>query len=360
MSSCSNQDQISILHSSNIASDIISFPLDSTQSYKLRFITQYEEDGIEYFITLDDNHPAFISIYDLVNRNLLKKIPLTYDGPNGVGIPTGLVVVSLDSIYVISNYLISLVDVQGLVMDRHRTIEDGMNHSSEGGMLCGYTFSPCTVIDKHLYCPSIPDRNPFTNEFFDGYALMSMDTEEKDIEFKYSYPEQHKNDYLLPEMVFFGIAYRDSNAIFSFSVSDSLYIYNLHDNIKTSRYARSILADKPPNKYRGSKDLEERWDYIRTNRTYSDIIYDKYRQKFYRFVSHPLNEEEMAKNTQLRRVSIITFNKHFEIQSECMMESGRYDTNRYFCSKDGFYVSLMNDDSPYINEDKWYFQKIEL
>ncbi len=360
--SCSRSNSIPIVDSSDVASDIVSFPLDTTQYHKLKYITQYEEDGVEYLVTLDHRNPSFISIYNLKDRKLLKKIPLAYEGPNGVGIPEGLVIVSLDSIFVISpdNYLVSLVDGDGRMLFRHRIIDEGVEYSREGGMLRGQSHAPCMIRDEILYCPSFPDRDPFKNEYYDGSVLMLIDIFNREQVFKYSYPKEYKDDYLVVEMIFFGIAYIDSDVVFSFSISDSLYIYNLEKDIYVTKYAGSQLSPRAPDKYRGSRDLDERFIYMRNSRMYGRLIYDEYRQKYYRYVYHPLDKEDCADNTIENPVSIITLNKDLEIINECLLQTGRYDKRRSFCSKDGFYISLMNDRSPYLNEEKWYFEKLNL
>ena len=93
---------------------------------------------------------------------------------------------------------------------------------------------------------------------------------------------------------------------------------------------------------------------------YSHIMYDKYRNIYYRFVEMPC---ELADNEtpydesapKAREFSVIILNDKFEIIGETKFPGNKYFYKMSFVGKDGLYISENNLANPEFDENKLVF-----
>jgi hypothetical protein len=150
----------------------------------------------------------------------------------------------------------------------------------------------------------------------------------------------------------FSTTYNGANFIYSFAISDSLYLVEKSGSLKgflanTKLSNKSILPMlKPNNNY----DLE----YVLENIQYSGIIYDKYRDVYYRFVMHPIpykDDNGGINNFHSKPISIVLLNKSLEIIGETKLEDNKFTLSMYFVGKEGLFVSNSNPDNNLIDEN---------
>ena len=84
----------------------LEIPLDTRTSYRTNSLTYWIDSmhcqQTEYLVQLERNIPA-IHFYDLEKKQLSHSIVLIEEGPQGVGIPGGVKLLSKDSILIISD-----------------------------------------------------------------------------------------------------------------------------------------------------------------------------------------------------------------------------------------------------------------
>lgn len=155
------------------------------------------------------------------------------------------------------------------------------------------------------------------------------------------------------------------NLFIRFFYDEDIYITNPeHDSIFTQK-AKSKYIDKvSPLGYQPD-------NLIQSNKIncevpmYRNLIYDEYREVYYRLV-YP--QTEMEKNEDYYEVfqfgrkafSIIILNKDFEIIGETLFPEYTYVSGMMFVRKDGLYISDSHYKNPSFNENVLSFRRFEL
>lgn len=95
---------------------------------------------------------------------------------------------------------------------------------------------------------------------------------------------------------------------------------------------------------------------------YGDIIYDEYRQLYYR-IAYPkdsLKEGESLSDMMQSgrtRFSIIILDKDLNVVGETMFPENLYRSNLYYIEKDGLYISSNHYKNSHYNEDNLSFDR---
>lgn len=286
------------------------FPIDNFTSYKTMFINTFiDEQGVEQMIFLGMNKPSIL-FYDIQSRKLINEIPLENEGPNGVGKPSGLLYQSKDSIFVFSSYKATLIDSYGKVIRNYPTLKAQEKPNINTGILCPYTIAPPLSMGSKILINTAPDRNVYQSSYFDGSTRLSINIKTGDIKYFESYPQEYKGKVWGVNATNFSTTYNGANFIYSYVISDSLYFVEKSGLskgflAKTKFSKKSIL---PMQKTSYDNDLE----YVLGNIQYAGIVYDKYRDVYYRFVKHPLpykNDNGEINSFHSKPISIIVLNK---------------------------------------------------
>ncbi|GAA5039137.1 hypothetical protein GCM10011506_37940 [Marivirga lumbricoides] len=349
-----------------VESHDVFFELDKETSLKTSFITILEkEKDSSILVYLNEQKPA-IYFYDINNQKLLNQILLHKEGPNAVGTPTGLFIQSMDSIYVISSsyYRVTLINGLGEAIRTYRLLGDDKPNVNTG-MLRPFTISPPVVIDKKMYFNVAPDRDVYDKSYYNGNVNLVLNLNNGDFEYFNSYPKEFNDGVWGVAAVNFSSAFvkHKNQFVYSFSISDSIYVFDV-DNKKIKGYlskTSSLTAPqepmrKPSNQY----DLR----YALQATYYDGIIYDKYREVYYRFVRHPLSlqEDESPNFYDFHRkpISVIILDRKFNKIGETKLKNNTYQSFMYFLSKDGLYISNSNPNNPDVKEDKAGFTCFKL
>lgn len=157
----------------------------------------------------------------------------------------------------------------------------------------------------------------------------------------------------------FSYADTGNEVVVSFRQYDSLFVSSDFKHIRTynakSRYFPSIR----PQPYNAYKDLLV-WlqeEYLKPR--YHHLIYDKYRDVFYRFALMPYQFPKGKLPTgdaSGQEFSVIILNNKYEIIGETKFPGNTYHYRMCFVGKKGLYLSLNNQENPNFDEDKLEFQ----
>lgn len=140
----------------------------------------------------------------------------------------------------------------------------------------------------------------------------------------------------------------EKNIIYSFPCYKNLIIFNYRNineiEIKGSKY----LDDFPPKPFNiDSTDNKYAYLYRIDKPHYVSIIYDPYRNRYYRIVAHAqqLYDSNGRQNEDDDRShSIMIFDENFKIIGEQEFEKGEYNFFYTFVTKKGLLVALNTDD----------------
>ena len=101
---------------------------------------------------------------------------------------------------------------------------------------------------------------------------------------------------------------------------------------------------------------ESEWDHYRLNYMYEGIIYDQYRNCYYRFVSLPKTKEDLGsgdlKTSRIKDIAVIILDEDFNKIGETIIPQ-EYSNMIYFVSKGG--LNLLNLKKNLADEDNMHF-----
>ena len=334
-----------------VASDKqLSFALDpNTKTFILALFPFTDETGKEY-LTFQNQDQNEILFYDMNSRKLEFKVKPAYEGPNGVGQVLGYYVHTIDSIFLTISGTNEIV-----LVNRNAEIKDKINYerAEDGTLLTDFcsissVYQPIIMIDKEMYimsgCNRWLEKDPIS-------AVINL--EDKTIHaLPYYYPSFPGADNKAKRA---GIeehlsrCFEGKHFVYSFHFDETIYIASQdHDSIKEVK-VKSKYIDKV-------RLLDDYGNLTITdaceNPNYGNLLFDKYRNVYYR-IAYPETEiEKEVKGLELlqygrKNFSIIILDKNFNIIGETLFPDYTYNSTVMFVREDGLYIS----DSHYLNPD---------
>ena len=147
----------------------------------------------------------------------------------------------------------------------------------------------------------------------------------------------------------------------SFTGYDSIMVT---DDLKQVRWYNG--KSRHLNRMRPKVYEADSFDWLREateNPSYHNIMYDKYRDVYYRIVELPYElkpNESPFDEPRGREFSIIIFNKDFNIIGETKFPGNKYFYKMSFVGRDGLYISENNLANPEFDENKLVFACFKL
>lgn len=275
---------------------------------------------------------------------------------NALESTTSISVYSLDSIWIFLEKLntLFLIDRNGCINLKYdfTSILDTANFA-----FANYSFSPFKVYNNNIvFTTPYKDVILNTNEKFLRYFERKSDVLIKvnsdciiSCKFISNFPSEYKKkmyDDFYPSRCF----NKENQIVYSFAYSDSIYLYNSKGLLNTFP-AKSKYVDKFT-EFDLSKSMDA--NYVRTkafeNPKYSDIVYDTYRNCYYRVVKHSttmqMNEWELKKKND-SNWSILVIDSTFKVVSEVLIPRSKYEMGCLLPTEAG--LLIYNNNSSYIN-----------
>lgn len=343
-----------------------SFNLDSNTKNSIYFLAPYtHKDGKEY-LTFQNGKKNEILFYDINTSQLSFKIEPEIDGNNGVGRFLGYYIQNLDSIY-LTNY-----DFQEIaIIDKNAIVKDKVNYekADNGTPLSFFCFithvyRPATVIGRKMYIYSGPNR---WVENAPVAAILDLDT--KSIQaLPFTYPQYEgskvkrkqygwENDY--------SRCFDGKRFIYSFDYEEDLYVTSSinHDSIYRVKAKSKFIpqVNWPP-------EFGYDPDRLCTNPRYGNMLYDKYRNVYYR-IAYPKTEinwaKEKVRSMELleyggKSFSIIILDKDLNYIGETKFQDYTYNSKLILIMKDGIYISNSHYMNPNFSDDLLSFVRFDL
>ena len=359
----------------------IVLPVDENTYYLSKSIFQFEEDNKEYLLfgNLEKRQHELL-IYDIEKQNLHKRIPLEKEGPNGVPGIWGCIPFFDSKTFLVSQHnsgRMSIIDGEGNVVQKYsmrqssdKTKRIGLWVDSRFGVSFFYT--PSFIKDSIVY---------FSNGIFIQYKInQRLDREVwKTIPMFNSlnlknghihtlpikYPDIFEDDVKVPAgggyEFTYDYNYKQERLVCSLTGYDSIMVT---DDLKQVRWYNGksrYLKSMRPKVYEA-----DGFDWLREateNPAYHNIMYDKYRDVYYRIVELPyeLKQNESPFDTPTgREFSVIIFDKDLNIIGETKFPGSKYFYKMSFVGRDGLYISENNLANPEFDEDKLVFACFKL
>lgn len=368
--SCKNQqniDEYTLIPSGGI----ISFEVPNDCKNSTSCLQYYSDSSGETFLCYLNDDFNKILFYEFSTQNLSSEIEMPQRGPNGVGGIRSFVVHNLDSILLTTGQMnvLFLIDSSGVVKNKFKAgnIMNGehnvyFQHSStvyrnlnikSGNIFIGthlLTFPGPEEIQKFKLCLKIDMKN-------NNQELLPL-----------KYPSLGSRD---KEAVYssFGAQIIGNRFIYSFRSSHNIFITEDHETFQTLPAKSKFIKEdfKLPDLQSGYHSI------VKSNLEhpmYGSLIYDPYRNVYYRFVYPGVNQDSSIEAMSIQKLmdasrfkpifSVMILDSTLEIIGEKSMPQNTYDWVMTFVNKDGLYISDNHPQNPNFDGNRLRFELFEL
>ena len=352
-----------------VESKKITLPIEDKKDFLSRSIFQFEEDGKEFlsFGTFERKRQYELILFDLEKEDVHKRIPLTYEALPAI---TGLKSLNGSQSFLTfrhNRFRFSIIDGEGkMLKDFSTEPRDNMFICSLGGI--SYCYMPSFVIDSVLYfSASLQYREGGikTHHWKEFPLFTSLDLRNGDIDWYMNYPSIFDHDVENPAGGYeftYDYNYQQNRLVCSFIGYDSLMVTDDLHHMRwidgKSRYLESRRPYVPE-----SGNPEQTFTKLQEMGGYLHLMYDKYRDVYYRFVEHPCKlgfGEYWMNDPKAREFSIIIFDKDLNIIGETKFPGNKYFNKMSFIGRDGLYISENNWANPDFDKHKLVFTCFKL
>lgn len=177
-----------------------------------------------------------------------------------------------------------------------------------------------------------------------------------------SYPEHYRKANFGGEhckLVYHTLG-KDQSIIYSFPMDHYLYYYtDKSDSLQRvyagSKYIQNIKSsDLPYSKMK--EDNKKGIQYYVSQSSYANIIYDKYKNLYYRIAEYPIKNWQINSRTFIKPFSIIILDQNFNIIGESeIIDNESYNRDNIHCIPEGLIIQKYNS-----NEDIIIFSLFKL
>jgi hypothetical protein len=143
-----------------------------------------------------------------------------------------------------------------------------------------------------------------------------------------------------------------------------LYYSSAYDLPLRSIEASSSYLDETLLSFRADASSEEFQRYAFSSSRYASMLYDSYRNVYYRFAFPTIPDVTADELRNLRTAPgpfvIMVFDENLKLLTEKLFEAGTYLPDNSFVGEKGLYISINHPDNPKNKEDQMAFEVIEL
>jgi hypothetical protein len=360
LGSCSEEKDLSKSSRLKASGEFLRIPIDSLTANISTGLVRYED----YLVNVNWNTNS-LQFYDLNSEKLSREITFDQDGPNRVEFILGFHIHNLDSIFLFNQTgsVITLTDTTGQIKSRiDYLIPEG---HTNGFVHNAYFGSAPKLIGKQLWVKThIPIQ----------YSKMTADLMQKSV-MGYqinledgstsinglSYPE----GYLEKGLKFYesSLVFRPEFTVFSIFGNHNLYKQKRNGGLETFDGKSQFLNESLPY-FPVDGERFETQKYLTASSRYETLVYDEYRNVYYRFAYPTLQIEKEEDLLALREnpgpFVIQVFDEDLTFITESYFEGGIYFPNNHFITEKGLYLSANNPENPEAEEDSFRFELIEL
>lgn len=361
-------DQVSLT-----GSDTLAFSLDASTYYNSKAIFQFEDNGKEYLFFQNDRDrgkPRLL-IFDIEKQHLFKSVPLYEEGPNGIAVISGGWPLDMNHFLVTTRSpYCYMVDDAGSIIKRikiwnYDKAEKGkMFENYCTSIFYSYYSSPAIIKDSLLFFDQADvgyPRKPEEWKNISMFAYANLNSGEI-AKTELKYPSIFSGEEVMAAKSYdseFSYAYTGKDVAMSFYQYDSIFVSSDFKHLRAynakSRYFPSIR----PQLCNVYKDLLVWLQEVYLKPRYHHLLYDKYRNVFYRFALQPYQFPKGKLPTgdaSGLEFSVIILNNKYEIIGETRFPGNTYHYRMCFVGKKGLYLSLNNQENPCFDEDKLMFR----
>lgn len=365
--SCKSNPEIDVKYSYSLdEGGEVTFKLDDQTPLFTTCLKYYQDDRNEYLYFLNNlkNSIYRFSFYDSVAQ----VANLEIDGPEGVGIIDGFEVYSPDSIATISpsQFRLSLI-VDPFSSPSVKTFK--LFKGDKNLFYTPYSNNGNVLVKRQskIIIPLTPYCDPTKESAFEiGNSQLTLDTNTGEFKAQNIYTELYKQKWSSRYLRYSStIDKKRRQIVYSFPADSRIMTVGLESSDVSYHEARSDIFNEvspfDPKKYNNRPQK----DHFINEPHYGEIIYDQFRDIYYRFAYSP--DYAGIKNgdprVETKHPSIVVLNSNFEKIAERQLEKYNFIPSMSFVREDGLYISqpkIINLEQGIIEEDILRFVKFEL
>ena len=311
-----------------------------------------------------------IHIYEMFTGKHCKKVEIEREGPNGITQLLGYYIKDFDEIYLTNPHLpfIARTDTTGQIFQKisYEKTEDGKlllpSSNSDNSR-------PLIIINDTFYVIQKPHPSEEPDTWPVSFCIDTLSKKVKILPF--NFPQILTKEEINLMNVGIGIEFEysrcfdGSNFIYSFWIEESIRVASPdHQEMKQipvkSKYIKKMTKPDEPRSQNALKRLCEA-------PFYADLIFDPYRNVYYRIAYPETEMENEERNTLIeiwttgrKRFSIIILDKDFNIIGETIFPDYKYYSRNMFVEKEGLFIRSNHFKSPDYDDDKLEFTCFEL
>lgn len=337
---------------------VVTFKLNNHTKSSINVMSLFTDSAGREYLTFQNPGQNEILFYDIHTRELAMVVNPEVEGNNGVGFYTGYYIQSPDSIFITSyGSTITLINRDAKIIDRfpYDKAQDGI--LLENYCAISFVYKPIINIDNKLYimpsCNRWAEKKPVC-----AYIDLSDYTVHALSGFEYpTFPGADNKAKLSGIENDVSRCFDGRRFVYAFYYDEDIYVVSPdHQSIR-----RVKVKSKYIDKVKLLNDYELTEKEMCENPNYGNLIYDKYRNVYYR-IAYP--ETEIEKNVRTmellmygrKKFSIIILDQDFNTIGETLFPEYQYNSAVMFIREEGLYISTSHPMNPDYSDDKLTFK----
>lgn len=346
--------------------DALSLSLDNESPNISSGLVSYNSQGVDFLFSVNWTNNS-LNLYNIDSQSFVKNIEFDPDGPEGTGRILGIHVHTFDSIFLFTQGVneIVLADTSGRVVSRIQydppyPLTNAFVHNA-------YFLSPPVIQQDEMIVKSHIEGNyremtqQNLSEIPLSYAIDLKTGVTREI--KANYPSDYMPDGL--KSFEYSMAYNGQEMVYSFIgdhrlfISDGIDASALNAIQAKSQYLQESLPLFPINGAR-----EDTYQYLYASDRYESLLFDPFRNVFYRIAVPAMEVESDDEYRSLRiasqQFSILVLDNELRVIGEVLLEKEKYVAGNVFVGKEGLYISTNHPRNPQNAEDVMSFDRLKL
>lgn len=339
----------------------IEFDIKKETEAQSKYLFYYLNGINEFLVNLnkDDN---ILEFYDFKSKKLFYEINLNKNPETSPKL-WGFYVHNLDSIFTLRyrENIIAIIDTAGNVRSKWQITDNIYN--SKKYELTAWANCPFYYKDKKIFVNS---RIFSYKEFYDvpSWLIIDLSYQPPLLTKTGTFPNIYRQGKDYYAFNSYGVLNENNQLIFSFEIDPNLYVYN-KDSFTAILPAKSRYLDDGFEEFDTTQvmDLNYVSKYQIISGKYSQIIYDKFRNLYYRMVHHKQQHENPDGTINEyfdKEWSIIIMDASFNILDEIKMESRKYYFNNILVTQDGLLISNNHELNAHYTPNKFSFSLFKI
>lgn len=338
---------------------------ENTTSYIKSLSIFEEQNGKEHLVIVSNNAPE-VYVYDMSNQKLEKTIEYEREGADGVGPKVGgALMVNWDSIYLPSLFVPEISQIDSAGHKKNVISFISVDEEFPFIMTRSVTGAQMYLIENELYCLQMVNPRLGKDMMTDSPVGMKINLKSKEAEaFDFCYPSELFPDNNAPALGIetrVGRCFNGENFVYSFAFDENIYVVSKDHRHVRKIPVRSRYIDELNLPAKVATNLKLATKQMCELAFYGDIIYDKYRQVYYRIVYPHENlslDESFSDLWQSgrSRFSIMILDKDFHIIGETLFPENLYRSDLYYVTPEGLFISDSHYKNPNYDEDLLSFR----